>query len=122
MEKKQKFRKLLIWQKAMLFISHIYQYSSEYPKQEMFGLTDQIRRAAVGISLNIAEGSGSGSDKEFARFLRMALRSLYEVMAACEIAQMLKYQKVSDSEKLLIEAEELARMIGGLLKKLKAEG
>lgn len=121
MEKKQKFRKLLIWQKAMLFISHVYKNSNEYPKQEMFGLTDQIRRAAVGISLNIAEGSGAGSDKEFARFLRMALRSLYEVIAACEIAQMLKYSKITESEKLLIEAEELARMIGGLLKKLKTD-
>lgn len=71
--KNQKFRNLQIWQRAMRFVTSIYELSSKFPADERFGLTNQIRRASVSISLNIAEGSGSGSDPEFRRFLRMVL-------------------------------------------------
>lgn len=85
-----KFRKLNVWQRSTKFVTLIYQLTSRFPKEEKYGLIDQIRRSAVSISLNIAEGSGAGSDAEFRRFLRMSQRSGYEVIAALEIATNLK--------------------------------
>lgn len=86
MNKLHKFKKLTVWQRSIQFVSLIYKITSGFPKEEKYGLVDQIRRAAVSICLNIAEGSGAGSDPEFIRFLRMAQRSAYEVIAALEIA------------------------------------
>lgn len=105
----------------MEFVTSIYILSSTFPSEEKFGLTSQIRRAVVSIALNIAEGSGSGSDMEFRRFLKMALRSAYEVMAALEIASNLKLAKKDIIEARLQEADELAAMISGLIKKLKSD-
>lgn len=119
--KKQKFRNLQIWQRAMEFVTAIYLLSSAFPKEERFGLTNQIRRAAVSIALNIAEGSGSGSDMEFRRFLKIALRSTYEVMAALEIASNLKLAKKDIIEARLQEADELSAMISGLIRKLTSD-
>lgn len=75
-----KFKRLNVWQKAMDFITQIYALTAKFPVSERFGLTDQLRRAAISIALNIAEGSGSGSDAEYIRFLRIAQRSAYEVI------------------------------------------
>lgn len=105
----------------MEFVTAIYLLSSVFPAEERFGLTIQIRRAAVSIALNIAEGSGSGTDLEFRRFLKMALRSAYEVMAALEIAYNLKLAKKDIIEARLQDADELSAMIAGLIKKLKTE-
>ena len=119
--KNQKFRNLQIWQLAMEFVTAIYLLSAAFPVDERFRLTNQIRRAAVSIALNIAEGSGSGSDMEFRRFLKMALRSAYEVMAALEIASNLKLAKQDIIEARLQDADQLSAMISGLIKKLKTE-
>ena len=105
----------------MEFISAVYSVTAAYPKTELFGLTDQIRRAAVTIALNIAEGSGSGSDKEFSRFLRIALRSGYEVITGLEIAIRLKYGNEAQNQSLIQDVDELGAMISGLIKSLKAE-
>lgn len=117
----QRFRKLQVWQKSIIFIGHVYQVSGTYPKHELFGLIDQIRRAATAVALNIAEGSGAGTDKEFARFLRISYRSLYEVLTVIEIASLLKYGKKIDNLDLINEADELLAMISSLLRKLKAD-
>lgn len=117
----QKFRKLKIWQKAMEFVAFVYKVSSKYPKAEIFGLTDQIRRAATAIPLNIAEGSGSGTDKEFCRFLYIAYRSVYEVITAAEISIRLEYGIRSEQEEVIVKADELAAMIGSFIKTLKAD-
>lgn len=105
----------------MIFIAHVYEVSRTYPKNELFALTDQIRRASVAIALNIAEGSGAGSDKEFVRFLRIALRSIYEVITAIEIARQLQYGNDKDHLALLIEVDELGAMLSGLIKSLKTD-
>lgn len=105
----------------MEFVTSIYVLSSAFPVDERFGLISQIRRAAVSIALNIAEGSGSGTDLEFRRFLKMALRSAYEVMAALEIVSNLKLAKKDIIEARLQDADELSAMISGLIKKLKSE-
>lgn len=102
-------------------MSFIYETTSSFPKEERFGLVDQIRRAAVSISLNIAEGSGSGSDLEFTRFLRIAQRSAYEVIAALEIAIDLKLGNKLVLEEAINKTDELSAMISGLVKSLKAD-
>lgn len=116
-----KFRKLKVWQKSIEFVSFIYNITSTFPKEERFSLVDQIRRAAVSISLNIAEGSGAGSDMEFARFLRIAQRSGYEVIAGLEISINLKITNEADLHKAINEVDELGAMITGLIKSLKAD-
>ncbi len=77
---KQKFRKLKVWIKSIESIKEIYEVTKNFPREELYGLTSQIRRAATSIALNIAEGSGADSKKEFCRFLNIALRSSYEVI------------------------------------------
>jgi four helix bundle protein len=73
------FRTLLVWEKSHLLVLDIYQHLSSFPKEERFGLADQIRRAAVSIPANIAEGCGRGSDADFARFIQIAMGSASEL-------------------------------------------
>ena len=115
---KHNFRKLKIYQRAIEFAVEIYKLSKMFPKEELYGLTSQIRRAAISISLNIAEGSGNHSAREFKRFLEIALRSNYEVMTCLEIALKLNYCERKDFERLITEADEIAAMIAGFLKSL----
>ena len=117
----QRFRKLDVWAKAINYIEKLYRITEKFTSKELYGLTSQIRRASTSIALNIAEGSGSGSDNEFRRFLNIALRSSYEVFCGLEIAKRLKF--ISDDEfKLLTkDCDELSAMIFGLQKKLKAD-
>lgn len=117
----QKFRKLDVWLKTMDFIEQVYLRTDKFPKEEHYGLTSQMQRAAISIALNIAEGSGSGSDLEFKRFLTISLRSSYEVICALEIAKRLKYLSNLDFDKLVNQCDELSAMLFGLIKKLKAD-
>jgi four helix bundle protein len=103
----------------MDFVTEIYLLTQKFPKEEQFGLTSQLRRAAISIPLNIAEGSGGSSNNEFVRFLEIARRSVYEVITALEVANRLKYATQSEIEKLVKEADEIAAMLTGLMKSLK---
>ena len=102
----------------MDFVTEIYEMSTEFPQSEQFGLTSQVRRAAISIPLNISEGAGAGSNAEFQRFLSYALRSTYEVTTALKNAQNLNYCSAEGPEALLDEADEIAAMIVGLSRKL----
>ena len=113
-----KFRELKVWQRAMDLVVEVYHLTQTFPSSEQFGLISQLRRAAVSISLNIAEGAGSGTDPEFRRFLRMALRSCYEVMTGLEIGRRLGYCDDQQVNALLQEADEIAAMIVGLSRSL----
>ncbi|TRZ96006.1 four helix bundle protein [bacterium] len=117
---KQKFRNLDVWIKSIDFIESVYKITNNFPTKEAYGLTSQIQRAATSIALNIAEGSGSGSDIEFKRFLRIALRSSYEVVCALEIAKRLNYLKQDTFDNLTKQCDELSAMIYGLMKRLNA--
>jgi four helix bundle protein len=112
------FRKLKVWKHGMGFVTEIYRISADFPRSEQFGLTNQLRRAAISIPMNIAEGSGAGSNKEFQRFLSFVLRSTYEVMSALEIAERLGYCKTEELQPLLDEADEVAAMTVGLSRSL----
>lgn len=101
--KRHNFRNLKIYQRAVSYAVEIYKLSRRFPKDELYGLTSQIRRAVTSISLNIAEGSGNSSEKEFKRFLEIALRSVYEVITCLEIAVRLGYCR---NDKASANAEE----------------
>lgn len=115
---KHNFKKLDIWSRSVDFVTEIYMLTQTYPKEEIFGLTAQTRRAAVSAALNIAEGSAKSSNKDFARFLEMAIGSLFEVETALVIACNLNF---INSEELLdkqTNVNELQRMINGFKDKL----
>ena len=108
-------RDLLVWQKAMQFVTDIYHDTESFPKSEIYGLTNQLRRAAVSVPSNIAEGHGRRSKKEFHHFVSQARGSLLEVETQLEIARNLGYLSVERSGQLLEKASEIARMLNGLL-------
>ncbi len=112
------YRELKVWQRALSFTVWIYKETGSLPDNERFGLTSQRRRASCSIPMNIAEGSGNSSPKEFCRFLEIALRSDYEVMTAIEIARRLQYWSDTVGDALLKEGDEIAAMIVGLIKTL----
>ena len=113
-----KYRDLKVWQRAMAFTVTIYRESRGWPESERFGLISQVRRAAASIPMNIAEGAGSSSNKDFCRFVEIALRSTYEVMTAIDIARGLEYLPGERADTLLVEADEIAAMSVGLMKSL----
>jgi four helix bundle protein len=113
------FRELKVWERAMNFVTEIYRLTRTFSKDELYGLTSQTRRAATSVALNIAEGSGASSNAEFIRFLEMARRSVYEVIAALEIAQRLGYCQNAQIAPLQKEADEIAAMLSGLIKRLR---
>jgi four helix bundle protein len=113
-----KYRELKVWQRAMAFTVTIYRESQKWPSEERFGLTSQIRRAITSIPLNIAEGAGNDSNQEFCRFLQYALRSDYEVMTAIDIARGLDFLTAENADTFLVEANEIAAMLVGLMKHL----
>jgi len=116
--KKHNFRNLKIYQRSVSFAVEIYKLTKSFPKDELYGLTSQIRRAVTSTALNIAEGSGNSSEKEFKRFLEISLRSDYEVMTCLEIALRLGYCDKENFTRLTAEADEIAAMIVGLSKTL----
>lgn len=114
-----KFKKLNVWQSSIKYVSSIYQLTTRFPKEEKFGLADQLRRAAVSIPLNIAEGTGAGSDLEFIRFLRTAQRSAYEVITGLEIAANLNMADKISLQRAIQGVDQLSAMLGALMKSLK---
>ncbi len=115
----RKFEKLDIYKKALKFTAAIYEFSKKLPNDEKYGLISQLRRASTSIVLNIAEGSGSGSDMEFSRFLRIAMRSTYEVRAIIDLIISLKLASGEDMAIFREELDEISAMIFSLVKKLR---
>lgn len=103
----------------MLFVEQVYRVSQDFPTDERFGLTSQLRRAAVSVPSNIAEGQGRRGDKEFGRFLGIAHGSLCEVETQLLIAQRLGYVNEGQVAETLEMANEVGRLIGGLQRSLR---
>lgn len=114
-----KFEKLKVWQKALELADEIDQLTKTFPKEEVYILNSQIKRAADSVSLNIAEGSTGQSNAEFIRFLRYALRSDVEVVGCLHLARRRKYLQEEHFNKLYASCEEVLVMINGLIKSLK---
>jgi four helix bundle protein len=121
MVSRHRFRELKIWQKAMLITKLTYQCSAAFPSDERFGLTSQIRRAAVSIPSNIAEGSGRGSTKDFSQFLSIATGSAYELETQLILAAEFGYLDDTRLQLVLDELAELQRMLYGFQKSLQPE-
>lgn len=105
------FKELEIWKRSRLFCSQIYTITSKFPNDEKFGLTNQLRRAAISIPSNIAEGSSRNSNKDFARFLEIAIGSAYEIETQLLIALDLDFIKLYELEKSVVELNEIIKMI-----------
>jgi four helix bundle protein len=112
--KVKNFRELIAWQKSLDLVEETYQASKSFPKYEFYGLTSQIRRAAVSIPSNIAEGQGRDSTREFRHHLSIAYGSLCEVQTQIFIAQRLTYLKDEQVIRLLGMTDEVGRLINGL--------
>jgi four helix bundle protein len=112
------FEKLDVWHKTIAFAGLIYRVSKSFPADERFGLTNQIRRAAVSISSNIAEGSAR-SPADFAKFIGYASGSAYEVVTQATIARNEGILSLVDYAQLYRDADEISRMLSGLRKSLE---
>lgn len=113
-----RFETLTIWQDAREFSKNIYVLTKKFPKYELFALTDQIRRAVNSISANIAEGSASSSSRDFAHYLDIAIKSLYETISHLQIAEDQEYILSQEKEKLYEKADLLSRKIRSFQKSL----
>ena len=118
-KKVKTYKDLLIWQKAMSLVTRIYGESRSFPNDEAYGLTSQIRRCAVSIPCNIAEGYGRNSTNDYIRFLQIAAASLYELQTQLEISFNLGYLKKIQLDKLYEPTKEIERMLSSLIKKVK---
>jgi four helix bundle protein len=112
---RRSYKDLVAWQKAMDLVTATYRSTVGFPKEEQFGLTSQLRRAAVSIPSNIAEGQGRLSEKEFRYFLGQARGSLMEVETQLQIAQNLGYLQAEQTRELLKVCAEVGRILNGLL-------
>jgi four helix bundle protein len=108
------FEKLDTWQKAIDFADMVYDLSRHFPVDERFGLTNQMRRAAVSISSNIAEGSARNSRNDYARFLEIAAGSLFEVVSQSFIGRRQGFLSEEKFARLYAAAEEQGKMVSGL--------
>ena len=113
------YRDLLVWQKAVAWVEAIYAVTRRWPTDERFGLISQVRRAAVSVPSNIAEGCARRSTAEFVRFLSIARGSLAEVETQIIIASRLDYLDQSAETSVLEAADEISRMLAGLIAKLE---
>jgi len=108
------FEKLETWQKAIAFADLVYELTRNFPTDERFGLTNQMRRAAVSVSSNIAEGTARNSKNDYARFLEIATGSLFEVVSQSFVGKRQGFLSESDFIKLYAAAEEQGKMLSGL--------
>ena len=118
-DKKVKSHKdLIVWQKSMLLVKRLYEVTKTFPQEELFGITSQMRRAAVSIPSNIAEGFGRIYDKDTLRFLSTALGSASELETQLLISGQLGYILQSELDELLMLNAEIIRMLAALSKKV----
>ena len=114
------YRDLAVWQKSMSLVTQIYLITKSFPKDELYSLTNQMRRAATSIPCNIAESKAKRASKEFARFLLIARGSVAELETQLLISQNLSYVSEKQIQSLLNDASEVGRMLSGLISKLDA--
>jgi four helix bundle protein len=112
------FKDLMVWQEAMNLVEMIYRHTKNFPKEEMYGITSQIRRAAVSIPANIAEGNGRKSRKEYLRFLSIANGSVSELDTHLLIAERLNYLAKDVKVLLEVQLQSVGKLLSALRKSL----
>ena len=117
-EERFDFENLRVYQRALEYVDFVYEITKNFPKTEVFSLTDQFKRASTSICLNIAEGSG-GSKVEFNRFLKIARRSIRECVAIADISYRQKFMEGKIRRQSRIFCSDLSKMVNGLIKSLK---
>ena len=115
----QTYRDLIVWQKAMSLVLNLYTETKSWPKEEVYGLTSQIRRSAVSIPSNIAEGYGRNSTGDYISFLQIASGSLYEFQTQLEISFQLAYLKEEKYVEINSLSIEIEKMLSSLISKIK---
>ena len=115
----EQFENLKVWQKAMDLVTRVYQFTNQFPQTEQYGLTSQMRRAAVSIPANIAEGKGRSYQKERIQFFHMARGSAYELITLIRVSENLKYLKKDQSKPLLDSCSEITAMLNGLIQSIR---
>ena len=113
-------RDLIAWRKAIALVTEIYNVTLLFPKQELYGLTSQVRRAAVSVASNIAEGHGRTTSGEFVQFLGHARGSLCEMETQIVIARELGYIQMEEEACLIARIDELGRILNGLIDSIKS--
>lgn len=109
------YKDLIVWQKSRILVRKIYLLTQKLPREEIFGITNQIRRAVISIPSNIAEGYDRGSNKEFVRFLKIAKGSAAEVETQLILCIDLGYFSLDDIQEILSLHDEIIRMLGTLI-------
>ncbi len=122
MARPKDFHDLVVWQRAMALARKVYEATDTFPREEVFGLKSQIRRAAVSIPANIAEGHGRLTDLQFRHFLGNARGSLSELQTELELAQSLGFIPTEITGTLLEQNNEVARLLNGLIAVMPSEG
>jgi four helix bundle protein len=112
------FEKLDVWHEAIHFADLVYQLTRGFPSDERFGLTNQMRRAAVSVSSNIAEGSSRASHPDFSRFVEIATGSLFEVVSQATVSRQQGWLSDDEHHRIYAAAEKQSRMLSGLRKSL----
>jgi four helix bundle protein len=110
-----------VWQRAIELVVLVYRFSAEFPRNEIYGLTAQIRRASVSVPSNIAEGYGRGSRKEYIQFFSIAQGSLKELETQAILAERLSYSTSAQVANLLLDSECIGKMLRSLISSLKAK-
>ena len=113
------YRDLIVWQRAMDLVVAVYRFTSTFPREETYALAQQVKRAAVSIPSNIAEGHGRDHLGDYLRHLSVANGSLMELETQVQIAKRLSYVSVDDEEGLLGRTREVGRMLAALVRALK---
>jgi four helix bundle protein len=114
----QSYKDLIVWQKSIVLVTNVYRCTKAFPKDELYGLTSQLRRAAVPVPSNIAEGQGRVSTGEFRQFLGHARGSLHEMQTQLVIAENLGYLGKTEKDRLLEDSTEVDRMLNRLISSL----
>ena len=112
------YEKLIVWRKSILLTKRIYLITKTFPKEELFGLTDQLKRSSVSIPSNIAEGYGRNSRGDYKRFLSISLGSVYELQTQVILSKELKFIDENTFEEVFSLSKEIDRMLYAMIKKL----
>ncbi len=115
----REYRDLLVWQDSMDLVVAIYRVTATFPKEERYSLVDQLRRAAVSVPSNVAEGHGRSRTGDYLRHLSVSVGSLNEVETQVQIARRLEYITEEDQRQLLDSCNAIAKMLGGLIRSLR---
>jgi len=117
-QKVYSYKELIVWQKAVELSIAVYEITEHFPKEEIYGLTSQLRRAAVSIASNIAEGRHRGTRADFLQFLRIAQGSCAELQTQIEIAKQLSKMKNLNYDKIIQPSEEILKMLFVMIKRM----